>query len=1057
MSETTYSGILCLTPRLVVLGFLALVLIGCGGGGTGASVSPPGDFSLSISPTDLTLGIGSSLNIVVSAAEINTFAASINVSVSGLPTGVTVDPMTFSLTPGGQQQLTVTASPSAQPVTATLAFQATSGSLNHSSQASLAVVASVSGAHPPIRARYLRINSFYDPGSLQFAPPHFTIYDSAHRRFFVSNPFLNEIDVFDAAQETQTARIVVPLAWGLDISPSTGNLYAGTLIGDIYQIDTATLNVIHRYLAASIGPHGFTATTALVLSDGRLALQGGVGEVAVLGVDGYGASVVWNPVTNSLDSGAHGTVCDVGNEGAFALSGDRTRILVTSVDEGGGGAPVCSYDPVARIATYGSFPFATFVRQIIPSPDGSRFFLTTNLDGVAVFDAKTAQLLGQITGPDSSNIPNAAAGAVISLDGKSLYLVDQLSGAVGVFDTTSFIQTGWVPSFTVSDGQSVLVIAAIDETGLIAGPTGHGVGFVDSTHMIAAQPTPFAAGFASPATGPLTGGTSITDFATGSVTDSATLRQIYVGDVPGAFASFDASAGHQNVAQVVTPPGNQVGSVDLAVVLSDGAVAVVPEAFSYGPTILEVVPNGATAEGGQTGAIIGYGFGDSATEVQVTVGGQSVPVTAVYNHPPIEPYPFPANALQFTIPPGAAGTAVDVTVTTPAGSATATNAFHYVPTVQSYALAASLQSGIYDAGRDLYYFADRAQVQVLSKTAGTWLSPISLPGTSSKTQFLAISESPDGTRLAVSDFGGQAIYVLNPDNPLSAQIYPMSLDKSGFADSIAPDGLAVTNDGMVYFSTRDINGTGTPLFHKLNTAKGSIIDLGYLDGLASGGSSDEFDRVFLSSDGRRVYSSISGDVTIGFWVDTSNDSMHFAGYNYFGGSNDLAVSGDGATIDVGGELADSSLNGQLQVAYIDWETWFPFGALGQKLNQDGSILFQPLSDGIDMIAGNTGRLLYRIQIPVVPASIYDPLLVGQGQNTLAVISDTAVSFVDLGTLPIAAGFARPFAAMAHSEPISLSGKQTAKLTRSARAYDSNRRPKLRQRSNLTSMAEPGEY
>ncbi|MGC2151128.1 MAG: hypothetical protein WA618_03740, partial [Terriglobales bacterium] len=76
---------------------------------------------------------------------------------------------------------------------------------------------------------------------------------------------------------------------------------------------------------------------------------------------------------------------------------------------------------------------------------------------------------------------------------------------------------------------------------------------------------------------------------------------------------------------------------------------------------------------------------------------------------------------------------------------------HYTAAVQSFPIDANLQSGIYDAGRDLYYFADQAQIQVLSRTDGKWISPIPLPGTSGKTQLLAISESPDGTKLAVSD------------------------------------------------------------------------------------------------------------------------------------------------------------------------------------------------------------------------------------------------------------------------------------------------------------------
>ena len=188
--------------------------------------------------------------------------------------------------------------------------------------------------------------------------PPFTIYDKAHKQFFVSNPDMNEIDVFDATHETETAQISVPTAWGLDITPDNSTLYAGTLLGDVYQIDTATLTVTKRYPSASIGPSGYLATIALVLFDGRLALQG----VFNGGVDPAGPIAIWNPVTNALDLGPNGSssstglvgtagICASANGGAFALSGDRTHILSKS-DLAVTGS-VCSYDVAARIETYG--------------------------------------------------------------------------------------------------------------------------------------------------------------------------------------------------------------------------------------------------------------------------------------------------------------------------------------------------------------------------------------------------------------------------------------------------------------------------------------------------------------------------------------------------------------------------------------------------------------------------------------------------------------------------------------------------------------------------------
>jgi hypothetical protein len=1052
MSVTSSARMRVLALRCVTLCLFGWLLAGCGGGSTGggstaggggtAPTQPPGDFSLSASPQTVTLSGGQSLTVTIAATQINTFTASITVAANGVPAGVTASPASFSLLAGKQQIVTLSAPATVTPGSGQITFQATSGSLSHSAQVMLNLIVPVTGPHPPIRTRYLRTNSFYDPNSLQYAPPRFTVYDAANNHFFVSNPYQNEIDVFDAAQQAEIAQIPVPEAWGIDLTPSNGNLYAGTLIGDVYQIDTSTLSVIKRYPSASIGPSGFSASTALVLADGRLALQGRQG--GILGIDGFGFGVVWDPVANTLDTGASGSgICGGVSNGAFVLNGDRTLVLGTSVDEGSAEA-VCSYNPSTRVATYGSFPYSTFVREIIPTPDGTRFFLTSNLDGIGVFDAGTVQLIGQITGANSyTPLPNAAGSAVISQDGKTLYVAAQLGGLVGAYDTTTYQQTGWIPNFTISDLQSSILPAAIDATGLIVGPMGHGVGFIDASQIQSSQPTQVSPDPLSVPTGPQAGGTKIDGIGFAVITDGATLSQVYVGNVPGIDPSFTGSMNNSPDAHVTTPPGSQGGAVDLAVLLSDGGIGFLPEGFSYGPTILEVTPNGATAEGGQTGAIIGYGFGSSTSGIQVTVGGQSAPVTAVFTYAPIEPYPFPANALQFTIPAGTAGSAVDVTVTTPSGTATAKGAFHYTAPVQTYPVQATLQAGIYDPGRKLYFFADQAQIQILSTSQGKWLPPITLPGVSSKTQLKAISESPDGTKLAVSDFGGQQIYMLNPDNPGSATGYPMSLDRDSFSSLLAPDGLAVTNAGMVYFATTDIGGTGTPAFHKLDTTNATIVDLGRFQ---SGGIADDFDRVALSPDGTKVYSNIEGG---SFWLDTSNDQINGSNgtSSNDGGIPDLWVSGDGGTVCIDGYLADSLLNAETQAAYIDWETWFPEGVTGQKVNQDGSILFQPLTDGIDLIARNTGRLLYRIQIPMSPADVYDPMLVAEGENALGIITSTGVSFVDLSSLPIAAAFTQPFAEATHSPAGSTVRRQSFPQTPApGRRVSSRPRPSLRRRT-----------
>jgi len=897
---------------------------------------------------------------------------------------VSATPSSFNLTAGSEQLVTLSATSSAVETTSTITFNGASGSLSHSTQLSVSVLYPVTGMHSPLRTRYIRTNSYYDPNVLQAAPPHFTVYDPARKQFFVSNPYMNVIDVFDAKLEVEITTIPVPLAWGIDISPITGNLYAGTLEGDVYEFNTGTYALIERYPSASIGPNGYVATEAFVLSDGRLALLGSQG--GILGVDGASSAVVWDPTTNALDTGANGSICTVGGIGGFSVSGDRTRILVTTIDESGT-EPVCSYDPNAQQATYGSFPYGTFVKQIIPSPDGSRFYLTSNLNGIGVFDAKTVEMLGQISTGES-------LGAVVSLDGKTLYSMDN-SYELNAFDTTSLSQVGWLPIFTIGDMQGVPVVSAIDSTGLIVGPLGHGVGFLDATLITASETTRMSSSYITPNTGPVTGGTVVySDNSYGITPATATLSKFYVGNAPGLDATLSTATTNPN-GEVTTPPSTVSGPVDLSILMSDGGVGIAPEAFSFGPTILEVVPNGATADGGQTGTIIGYGFGTTTSGIQITLGGSAAPVTAIHSTPPLEPYPFPVEGVQFTIPAGSAGSTVDVTVTTSSGTATAKSAFTYTAAAQSFTNSAALQAGIYDAGRGRYYFTSQSQIQVLSGTGG-WLTSISLPGTTSASNFSAIAESQDGTKLAVSDYGGQAIYVLNPDNPAGVTRYPMPLF---FTENIyAPSGLTVTNGGLIYFATGDLGGTGTSAFHALDTSTGVFTILGSFQ--SGGGDFD--DRILLSPDGSHLYGNIERQC---FWFNTANTASIYTASE---SSYDLAVSADGSTVDAGGNLTDPSLNYETSPAYIDWETWLPTAVWGQKLSADGSLLFQPLTDGIDVIARNTGRLLYRIQIPGTVANVYDALVSIPGKNAFAVITTTGVSIVDLSSLSIPSGVVQPF-------------------------------------------------
>jgi hypothetical protein len=967
------------------------------------AITLPADFSISAASPSVALWRGENENVAIGVTGVNGFKSSVSITVSGLPAGVIASPTAFSLAPGNKRQVKLTVATTAKLGKYSITFQGKSGSLSHRAQTSLSVIDAVTEVHPRLRTRYLRTDSYYD---LSYAMEHFTAYDPVHRQFFVSNPFMNRIDVFDAEQEIEIAQIAVQGPWGIDISPYNGSLYAGTMIGDVYQVDTATLTVTQRYPAASIGPDGFEAAEALVLSDGRLFLQGAYSVVS--SEDGYLGDVVWDPVTNSMDSGPTNApyVCYPYGGWAATVTGDRTRIVFGS---GSFGDDVCSYDPIARKATAGKLPIPAGYSPgpLISAPTGTVVYAINPVQVVA-FDAVTLKVLAENRGPISYlGNPLFLQSGVVSLDGKTLYLSQAAQGTgyyqTVALDTSTLTPVGWIPSYLVADLQGSVVAGAIDETGLIAGPIGHGVGFLDAT-LMRAKPSTYMQGlFTEPTTGPLAGSTAVDKFAVADVTDGARLSQVFIGNGPGLHLSFNASENEGNTAKAYTPPSSLAGAVDVTATLSDGAISVTPEGFSYGPTILEMVPNGATAEGGQTGTIIGYGFSNTLAENEVTIGGRPAVATSVQTTPWIDPYPFNTNELQFTIPPGTAGTAADVTVRTPSGSITAEGAFHYTAATETYPLKANLQEGIYDARRDLYYFADQAKIQILSKRQGKWLTPISLPGVVAGTQLAGVAESPDGTKLAVSDMGGNAIYVLDPDSPASPKRYPMPI-RYGYPSPESPTGLAITNTGMVYFVA--INGAVAP-FHKLDTSTRAVTDIGadFID------PSSLYWHVYLSPDSSRVYTNVG----LVYCIDTASDQVSepfsfpaAEGPEESKAIPEMSISGDGSTLEVSSFFTDRSLNALNEPFYIDWETWFPIAVSGQKLNHDGSILFQPLTDGIDLLARNTGRLLYRVQIPVTPANVWDPLVLGKGQNVLAVITASGVSIVDMSSLPIAAEYREPF-------------------------------------------------
>ncbi|MBU6409051.1 MAG: heparin lyase I family protein, partial [Verrucomicrobia bacterium] len=101
------------------------------------TVNPAPDFSLSASPTSLTITQGNNGTSTITVNPINGYSGTVSLSVSGLPSGVTASFNPASTT--SSSTLTLTASSTATTGTATVTITGTDGTLTHTTTISLTV------------------------------------------------------------------------------------------------------------------------------------------------------------------------------------------------------------------------------------------------------------------------------------------------------------------------------------------------------------------------------------------------------------------------------------------------------------------------------------------------------------------------------------------------------------------------------------------------------------------------------------------------------------------------------------------------------------------------------------------------------------------------------------------------------------------------------------------------------------------------------------------------------------------------------------------------------
>ena len=852
----------------------------------------------------------------------------------------------------------------------------------------------IAAALPPLSTRtdWRYIGAKVDAGDENFFYPPYLAYDAKRNQLFLSVPGSNVVKVFDTQTHAQKTEISISSPYGIDISADGESVYVGTGTQFLYVLDPSTLHVKQVIDSTTVLPGGFSSVFVFAMSDGTVVIVPG------LGVDGDGPPLIWSPANGSA-SVISGNMPVIG---AVARSGDRSSIIVTSPFTSGG---TSVYSLATK--TFISTPYTPgdIVGRVAANPVKDQFAVS-DLDGnIFIYNSSLAQLGAIRIEPPNQIGGQRLNGMVFSGDGARLHLfVDE---TIQEYDTASFTQHA-VMAQPYSLGVFAEPLPLVeDNSGMIFGINEEGLDFIDVSKIQGTGLTtaPYGYGYGVPYlnanTGPVAGGTPVSGGigVSSSSSETGTIVAAYLGTTP----VWDLSASG-NQFSFEAPSVTSAGRVNMIVNLTDGTPLLAPEAFSYGPDVVRLVSNTSGADGGGTGFLAGYGLGSSTSDLQITIGGQAAKVTNISTSLAglDEPFATPMQSASFTVPKGVTG-AADVTLTTSAGSKTLADAFQFNPSTTLHATTAPLEAGVYDPTRKAIYYTTTNQILTWSISGNMWLSPISVPSSTSAA-LTGISISPNGQYVAAADQGNRSIVVFNPDSPQGIESFPVS--DGGFG--LNPASVAISNQGKVYFNVAFTyrGGWGTrcqgDLMWMLDATSGAATDLDPF------GQVSQFcmyitDRVLLSSDGNSVF--VDDDGGLALYDVPSGQWTFLAGSE--GGNSDMAMSGDNSRLFATLSLIDWNRG------YLGTPAWSDLDLsdnqtllVGEKLDRNGTLLLQPWSQALDVVDLSHFVNHERIALPYPVQDVFDPLVWDDDNDTAYMIVNGGLLEVPL-TAPLILQAATP--------------------------------------------------
>jgi IPT/TIG domain len=1012
--------------QFVVLLLLAVDCCACGGGGNTFIAPPPAaDFSLAISPNSVTVSQGTSSSAVnVTVTPQNGFTGAVQVTLSGLPAGVITDPASpFSVAAGAQASIIFGVAASTSTGTISISAQGTSGALSHSAPLTLDVQAA---AVPAVaRTSYARTDATtaLDNPAGEFHHRHI-VYDAAHQQIFIANRSMNRIEVFSCTTQTRTAQIAVPGVSSVDISSDGTTIWAGSVTERIFSIDTTALQVTASYTIPPLTPIPDTVfdrpEEVMTLASGNflVRLRQSAAAEALL--------ALWNPATNSpMDLTSVEPQLFQNGLGAMARSGDGTRVLVAASDASG---EVALFDETASVVAGPRGLGSGTISDVAANANGSGFAVLLISNG-----SSQLYLLDGSLNPTAGPLSTSASSILFSRDGNSLYAAQPFSAlpAISILDGHSLNPIGQIPDAAIQGVSSQL--EDIDSTQLIFAVANRGVSFLDAADpsTLPATAPSFAPAPASvPSEGPAKGGTALS--VAGQ--NFTSLSQLHIG-TQNVSSPSESSA---TQVQATSPPNATPGAANISAYFSNGWLALAPDAFSYGPQVLQILPNAGSSAGGDTLQIYGYGFGSDPTQITATIAGVNATVQSVQNVTAISSalaldatYPFSVECITLQTPAGVPGKA-DVTISAPSGATTAPKSFQYLQSVQFFTKAGLYKFITYDQSRQRIYLSNIDHVDVFDLNGQQYLAPLEPPGGPPPDAGLrGLSLSPDATQLFVADFGAQNVYLLDPDDGSGSTVSVGGVP--GYLNS-GPARIAATSAQSVFvgLTGEGAQGACSSCLGQLNLAVDppvlqpatqpevtSITGAPLLQANASG------DQVFVAF-------GASPGSPLALWEASAPDQ--FTVSTASSGTTDIGASGDGTmfAIQANGntemhaqDLSLEAVPTAAELAQYPGRNAVP----GITLHPSGALIYQPFltaapatagtQGGVDIVDAHSGALRLRILLPQQFMTDVDGLHGGflttdeNGARLFAITStdgtpyNSGITVIQLAKVPLGIGTLNP--------------------------------------------------